>query len=118
MLLIGMLALKEFVQAAGGPRARLWARLLQIAIVPLLVLFGLSITFRLSAERSGQPLQARAPAAAAVMRLGEWLDHMEPRLNTSAELLVALNRQVDANNLLIGQIIHISAAQPARERQP
>jgi hypothetical protein len=116
MLLIGLLALKEFVQAAGGPRARLWARLLQIAILPLLVLFGLSITMRLTAESSGQQVRVSTPAAA--VQLGDWLDHVAARFNTTIELVVAVNRQVESNNLLVGQVIQIPAAQPASERQP
>jgi hypothetical protein len=92
MLLIGLLALRELVYAAGGPHLKLWARLLHVAIVPLLVVFGLSITLRL-AEDSGVQL---------------------PQVHVPAEALAAL----DTNTLEAGQAIHIAAARPAQERQP
>ena len=47
---IALLALKEFAQSTTGPRAKILARALQMAIVPLLLLFGLAITLRLTQE--------------------------------------------------------------------
>jgi len=61
MLLIALLALKEFAQSASGARAKSWARALQVAIVPLLLLFGLAITLRLTQEQIGRPAIASAP---------------------------------------------------------
>ncbi|HEU5098385.1 MAG TPA: LysM domain-containing protein [Roseiflexaceae bacterium] len=63
MLLIALLALKEFAQAAGGLRLRPWIRALQIAIVPLLALFSLAITLRLTQEQVGRPAQVGRPSA-------------------------------------------------------
>ncbi|HJZ47162.1 MAG TPA: LysM domain-containing protein [Roseiflexaceae bacterium] len=61
MLLIALLALREFAQAAGGTHARTLARGLLLAIVPLLVLFGLALTLRLIQEQGGPPAHASAP---------------------------------------------------------
>ncbi len=66
MLLIALLALKEFAQSAAGPRAKVWARALHVAIVPLLLLFGLAITLRLTQEPRGQLAQSSVPTVRAL----------------------------------------------------
>ena len=63
MLLIALLTLKEFAQSAAGARAKVWGRALQVAIVPLLLLFGLAITLRLTQEESPRPAAASASLA-------------------------------------------------------
>jgi len=63
MLLIALLALREFAQSATGARAKSWARALLVAIVPLLLLFGLAITLRLTQEESPRPAAASASLA-------------------------------------------------------
>jgi LysM repeat protein/O-antigen/teichoic acid export membrane protein len=60
MLLIALLALKEFVQSASGARAQRLARALQVAVVPLLLLFGLAITLRLTQEQHAPSASASA----------------------------------------------------------
>jgi len=40
LLLLGLLVLKELARAAGGPRSTAWTDTLNIAIVPLLLVFG------------------------------------------------------------------------------
>jgi len=65
MLLLALLALKEFAQSTAGPRARVWARALQVAIVPLLLLFGLAITLRLTQEQNVRPAQSSLPTVRA-----------------------------------------------------
>lgn len=47
MLLIALLALKELTRAYGGPRSGVWVQTLNIAILPLLLTFGLTIVMRL-----------------------------------------------------------------------
>ena len=47
LLLIVLIVLREFVQAAGGKRAHLWSVLLSAAIVPLLIAFALTVVLRL-----------------------------------------------------------------------
>jgi O-antigen/teichoic acid export membrane protein/LysM repeat protein len=143
MLLIALLALKEFAQAAGSARAQTLARVLQIAIVPLLALFGLAITLRLTQEQSGLPPQASAPTALATaipaqalpiaagataappqasatvetydysVRQGDLLYDLALRFNTSAEALAALNPRINPDRLVIGDVIRIPVAQPA-----
>ncbi len=46
LLLTVLLALKELRRAFGGPRFRVWSQTLNIAILPLLLAFGLIITMR------------------------------------------------------------------------
>jgi len=134
MLLIALLALKEFAQSTAGARAKVWARALQVAIVPLLLLFGLAITLRLtqqepraqSAQSSAPiaqsvataipttalPAAAPAPTAAAEMlaysvRKGDLLFDLALRFNTNVEALIALNPQINPDSLVIGDLLHI-----------
>jgi hypothetical protein len=46
LILIGLLIKKELIGGLRGERARLLSRSLNIAIVPLLVIFGATITIR------------------------------------------------------------------------
>ena len=135
MLLIALLTLKEFAQSTAGPRAKVWARALQVAIVPLLLLFGLAITLRLTHEPRSQPAQssvpivksfattipataqpavAPAPTAAATLtysvRKGDLLFDLALRFNTSVESIVALNPQINPDSLVIGDVLRIPAA--------
>jgi hypothetical protein len=47
LLLIFLLVQKELLRAHGGRRARLWLQTLNIAIVPLVVAFGLVVVMRI-----------------------------------------------------------------------
>ncbi len=47
LLLIGLLTLREIMNVAGGPRRQIWKRGLDIAIVPLLPVFGTIVVSRL-----------------------------------------------------------------------
>ena len=144
MLLLVLLALKEFAQSTAGPRARVWARALQVAIVPLLLLFGLAIALRLTSEQSARPAQSRVPtvrvlataiqapalpaaapaptvpAAAEILaysvRQGDLLFALALRFNTSVEAIVALNPQINPDSLVIGDVLRIPAAAPAEQR--
>jgi LysM repeat protein len=138
MLLIALLALKEFAQSTAGPRAKVWTRALQVAIVPLLLLFGLAITLRLTQEPHGQPAQTNAPTvrvlataiqattlpaavpaptapAAATetlaysVRQGDLLFDLALRFNTSVAAIVALNPQINPDSLVIGDVLRIPA---------
>lgn len=146
MLLIALLALKEFAQAAARPRLKPWIRALQIAIVPLLALFSLAITLRLTREQAGQPVQAARPSAQVVATAipptvrslatprdsaptpaaptftyrvgqGDLLYDLALRFGTTVEALVALNPQINPNSLVIGDVLNIPAA-AARPRVP
>jgi LysM repeat protein/O-antigen/teichoic acid export membrane protein len=135
MLLIALLTLKEFAQSTSGPRAKVWARALQVAIVPLLLLFGLAITLRLTHEPRSQPAQssvpivksfattipataqpavAPAPTAAATLtysvRKGDLLFDLALRFNTSVESIAALNPQINPDSLVIGDLLRIPVA--------
>ncbi len=137
MLLLALLALKEFVQSTTGPRARLWARALQVAIVPLLLLFGLAITLRLTQTPRAQPAQASAPTVRALattlqatalpvapaliaptappatemlaysVRPGDLLFDLALRFNTSVETIATLNPQINPDSLVIGAVLRI-----------
>ena len=48
VLLVVLLTQKEVVRAFGGPRAAAWMRALDVAIWPLLVVFGLGVLTRLA----------------------------------------------------------------------
>jgi hypothetical protein len=48
LLLIVLLILRVTMQAAGGPRRDTWLRSLDIAIVPLVPVFAVTIVFHLS----------------------------------------------------------------------
>jgi LysM repeat protein/O-antigen/teichoic acid export membrane protein len=147
MLLIALLALKEFAQAAASPRLKVWSRALQIAIVPLLALFGLAITLRLTQEPVARPAQAVAPIAQAPATAmpataqpvaapvtaappvptpavatfaysvgqGDLLYDLALRFNTTAEAIVALNPQIEPDSLVIGDVLRIPAAMAAPE---
>jgi hypothetical protein len=58
LLLLILIVVKEFVQAAGGTRARFWSGLLAAAIVPLLLAFGLTVALRLEANNRSHAAQA------------------------------------------------------------
>ena len=47
-LLVLFLTQKELVRAFGGPRAAAWMRALDVAIWPLLLVFGLGVLTRLA----------------------------------------------------------------------
>jgi hypothetical protein len=47
-LLVLFLTQKEVVRAFGGPRAAAWMRALDVAIWPLLLVFGLGVLTRLA----------------------------------------------------------------------
>jgi hypothetical protein len=47
MLLIILLVQKELMRAHGGPHVRLWLQTLNIAIVPLVVAFGMVVVMRI-----------------------------------------------------------------------
>jgi LysM repeat protein len=66
LLLIALLVLRQFLQAAGGARARNWSSVLQFAIVPLLVVFGITVTLRLAeGDESGVAQAPPTPHATA-----------------------------------------------------
>ena len=46
LLLIALLIQKEIIRAYGNSRARTWMQVLDIAIAPLLIAFGLIVTIR------------------------------------------------------------------------
>jgi LysM repeat protein len=102
MLLIALLALKEFAQSASGVRAKRWARALQVAIVPLLLLFGLAITLRLTQEQSvppaivsAQPAQSFATAIPATALPAVVPAPIAPPVPPAAELLAYSVRKGD-----------------------
>lgn len=142
MLLIALLTLKEFAQSSAGARAKVWARALQVAIVPLLLLFGLAITLRLTQEPRAQPAQASAPIVQSVataipatalpaavpaptelpanakmlaysVRKGDLLFDLAQRFNTSVDSLAALNPQINPDSLAIGDVLRIPVVSPA-----
>ena len=47
LLLIVLLVQKEFIRAIGGPRSQTWMQALNIAIIPLLLTFGLTVVMRI-----------------------------------------------------------------------
>jgi hypothetical protein len=47
VLLVVLLIERELLRASGGPRSSLWLQTLNIAIVPLLLTFGLVVIARL-----------------------------------------------------------------------
>lgn len=47
LLLIGLLTWREIVNVAGGQHRQIWKRGLDIAIVPLLLVFGMIVVNRL-----------------------------------------------------------------------
>ena len=125
MLLIALLALKEFAQSANGIRAKRWARTLQVAIVPLLLLFGLAITLRLTQEQSGssavasvppvqsfataipstpRPAAAPAPTAGPVPRAGELLAYSVRQGDLLFDVALRFNTSVEAIITLNPQI--------------
>jgi O-antigen/teichoic acid export membrane protein/LysM repeat protein len=145
MLLIALLALKEFAQSMAGARAQTLARALQVAIVPLLLLFGLAVTLRLTQqEPRAQPAQSSAPIAQSVatafpatalpaaapaptaaaemlaysVRKGDLLFDLALRFNTSVEVLVTLNPQINPDSLVIGDVLRIPATAPAAQPAP
>jgi LysM repeat protein len=136
MLLIALLALKDFAQAAARPRLKPWIWALQIAIVPLLALFSLAITLRLTQEQAGRPAQAGQPSAQVVATAirptarsvaaplaaaptpaaatfayrvgqGDLLYELALRFNTTVEAIVALNPQINPDSLVIGDVLRI-----------
>jgi LysM repeat protein/O-antigen/teichoic acid export membrane protein len=145
MLLIALLALKDFAQAAARPRLKPWIWALQIAIVPLLALFSLAITLRLTQEQAGRPahagqlsaqvvapairptarsVAAPTPAAATFayrVGQGDLLYELALRFNTTVEAIVALNPQINPDSLVIGDVLRIplgSAVPDAPKAQP
>jgi LysM repeat protein len=141
ILLIALMALKELTQSAAGARAKRLARALQLAIVPLLVLFGLAITLRLTQEQGARPAQLSAPTvqsfATAIpatalpatpatsvpkvlgemlaysVRKGDLLFDVAQRFNTSVEAITALNPQINPDSLVIGDVLRIPLVSPA-----
>jgi LysM repeat protein/O-antigen/teichoic acid export membrane protein len=143
MLLIALLALKEFAQAAARPRLKPWIWALQVAIVPMLALFSLAITLRLTHEQVGQPVQADLPSAQATatrptarssaapltpapaaptpaaetfayhVGQGDLLYELALRFNTSVDAIVALNPQINPDSLVIGDVLRIPVASAA-----
>ena len=109
MLLIALLALKEFAQSVAGAGAKRWARALQVAIVPLMVLFGLAITLRLTQEQrpqrvvvdsapAGQSFATAIPATAQPAAAAQPRDITGPTalaIPSAAELLAYSVRQGD-----------------------
>jgi len=136
MLLIALLALKEFAQAAGRPRLKTWIRALQIAIVPLLALFGLAVALHLTQEQVGRSAQAGAPIVQSLATAfpatalpivapvptpaaetfaysvgqGDLLYDLALRFNTSIEGIVALNPQIKPDSLVVGDVLRIPVA--------
>ncbi len=47
VLLIGLLTWREIMNVAGGPHRQIWKRGMDIAIVPLLAVFGMIVVNRL-----------------------------------------------------------------------
>jgi LysM repeat protein/O-antigen/teichoic acid export membrane protein len=109
MLLIALLALKEFAHSVAGARAKRGARALQVAIVPLMVLFGLAITLRLTQEQrpqrvvvdsapAGQSFATAIPATAQPAAAAQPRDITGPTalaIPSAAELLAYSVRQGD-----------------------
>ena len=48
LVLVALLAAKELLRAYGGPRTDMWVRALNVAVVPLLVAFGVAVVGRVA----------------------------------------------------------------------